>query len=125
MCDDVAITAGPLLRTLFRQAAAVPAESLHGAHRFGATSQPPEIQRKLPGRDFVEMKPLQLTEAVSEIAHGFSPVISLQMATDAVALGGEFRVLLLVLLTLFDGGIPREAPRFVTLCHNTECITHN
>lgn len=42
------------------------------------------------------MKLLQLTEAVSEVAHCFSPVIPLQMAIAAVALGGEFSVLLLV-----------------------------
>lgn len=96
MCDDVAITAGPPPHNLFCQAAAVPAEALRCAHCFGATSQPPEIQRNLLGRDFVAMKLLQLTEAVSETAHRFSPVLPLQMATAAVARGGEFSVLLLV-----------------------------
>ena len=96
MCEDVAITAGPLPRTLFCQAATVPAESLHSAHCFGATSQPPEIQRNLLRRDFVEMKLPQLTVAVSEMAHHFSPVIPLQVVTAAVALGGEFSVSFLV-----------------------------
>jgi len=95
MCDDVTITACPPSRTLFCQAAAVPAESLHNAHCFGATSQPPESQRNLLGRDFVEMKLLQPTEAVSEIAPCFHPAIALQMATAAVALGGEFSVVFL------------------------------
>lgn len=82
----VAITAGHPPHTLFRRAAAIPVESLHKAHCFGVTTQPPEVQRNLLGRDFVEMKLLQLTEAVSEIVHHFSPVIPLQTATAAAAL---------------------------------------
>jgi len=67
----VADSAGPQPYTIFNQVAALLAESLHNAHHFGATLQPPETKTNL-WKDFVEMKLLQLTEVVSQIAHHFS-----------------------------------------------------
>lgn len=115
MCDDVAITAGLLPHSLFCRAAAVSAVSLHSAHCCGETQQPPEIQKSILGRDSVEVKLLQLTEAVSEIAHCLGPGIPLQMATAAEALGGEFSVLLLVHP---DSAQRRNSQRSITLCNS-------
>lgn len=115
MCDDVMIPAGPLPHSLFCHAVAVSAGSLHSAYCCGDTSQPPEIQKNLLGRDPVEMKLLQLTEAVSETAHCFGPGIPLQMAAAAEALGGEFSVLLLVHP---DSVSQRKSQRSITL-HNS------
>lgn len=123
MYDDAVTSEGPLPYTLLLlQAVAGPAESLHNAHCFGTTWQPPENQRNLLGTDFVEKKILQHTEAPSELAYHFSPVIPLQMATAAVALGGEFSALLLIHPGT-DGGISRKVPRFVILCHNTNALS--
>lgn len=90
--SDVGTTTAPLPHSCFLQAAASCWASSQCSLLWSGTTAP-ETQRNLLGMDSVGMKLLQLTGAASEIVHHCGPVIPLQMATAAAALGGEFRML--------------------------------